>query len=181
MWPQQQLAPSQTPRCLAAQVRGRRAWQAGSRFGDPKLWGGGDVTTPATGPDPATPTGIENPTGKSLWTGRGSACPCSDTTEMGSQTVGLLYAGGFGSPCRTLISPEATLEGTRSPAGHRPWGSGMGCGGSARVQGGFACRILLTGCFISRREGGFAVLDGILMGRQAAGAWEKPALHCLGL
>lgn len=44
-----------------------------------------------------------------------------------------------------------------------------------------ACCFLLTGCFISRREGGFAVLDGILMGRQAAGAWEKPALHCLGL
>lgn len=150
--PQDPCAPA---RCRAlhpkqeATVLGRSA----AALGIPRFPAG--VTMPVTGPDPATPMKIENPTGKRLWAGRGSACPALTPQRW-----------ALSLPAGHLFPPEPPERGLGAL---QLWGSRTGSRGSARTQGHF-CRFLLTGCFISRREGGICCSRWYFNGQ--AGSWS---------
>lgn len=165
--------PTEPPRMLSQPHPGSPVPTPGSPAWPPapERHGVGPVWAPQTSPGLGTPTPSTKP-------------PAGLKTPMGGIAPSRAeLLGSPGTPGSPSCPPGPPWEGIwgRAQSPHGTAAPGEREGARGKAWGGFACRSVLTGCFISRREGGFAVLDGILMGSQAAGAWEKPALHCLGL
>lgn len=90
---------------------GRRA----AGLGIPSFAAG--VTTPVTGPDPAMPMRIENPTGKCLWAGQGSACPALTPQRW-----------ALSLPAGHVFPPEPPGRGLGALQATGPGGAGWGAG-----------------------------------------------------